>query len=110
MKERRTIMWECRICGKQLKNYNLISTYSHFNSNKCLKITKDLKEWKDSLSLDIRFGDTRMDTLKRHHDLKVLYDTHVKFKSRTESEIKFALRHRNKTPRQYQYYDPAEVF
>ena len=102
-------MWECRICGKQLKNYNLISTYSHFNSNKCIKITDDLLEWKNSLHLDIEFGDDRISTIKRHHDMKVLYDTYVKFKSNTEKELKFALRHRNKNPRQYQYFEPVEV-
>jgi len=72
-------MFDCRICGSRLKNYNLKSIRCHFYTDKCIKITNDLLRWKNSVHQDIENGDESMDTLKRHHDMNVLWNVYNDF-------------------------------
>ena len=74
MKERRTTMFDCKVCNKHLKNYTLRSVSSHFGSNKCLRITNDLWLERDLL-------------LKKHKEADELYKEYIKFKRDIRQEF-----------------------
>jgi len=80
-------MFECFVCQKQLKHNNLNTVSSHFRTNKCLKITNDLWLERDLLLQKIQKGDKSTDTLEKHHDADVLYNSYVKFRSDIRQEF-----------------------
>ena len=80
-------MFDCKVCGRHLKNYTLRSVSSHFGSNKCLRITNDLWLERDLLLQKIEKGDGSFDTFKKHKEADELYKEYIKFKRDVRQEF-----------------------